>query len=108
MGYYFGITLKITSYKDVQESLQIYSQLYNKQLRMVILADLDLLDLHLQFVDKSTIDRIVLYSYEELGSWENLKKFSQYCQKHNLEWGIVKEDLYSDLDTPINYLTNVL
>ncbi|KAB7668928.1 hypothetical protein F9279_12040 [Bacillus sp. B1-b2] len=90
---YIGISFNMERYRDIEESLGVYSDILDKKLKMYLLADLNLLELHLQFIDKSSIDRVLLYDYKELGTWENFKQFSNVCKKYGVEWGIVKEDI---------------
>jgi len=89
---YICISFNMKRYKDIEESLAVYSDSTNKNRKMFLLADINLLDLYLQFIDRSTIDRVLLYDNQELGNWDNFKQFSNLCKKYDLKYSIILKD----------------
>ncbi|MEN2465640.1 hypothetical protein [Ornithinibacillus sp. JPR2-1] len=108
MGIYFGITFNGERYTDIEKSLQIHADFFHKKLQMYLLVNVDLLELHLKFIDPKVIDRVLMYDYEELGSWGEFKRFSNICKAYGLEYSIIKQDIHSDVDIPLGYLTNII
>ncbi|QJX64598.1 hypothetical protein HLK66_25060 [Niallia circulans] len=110
MGMYFGLTFNGERYQEITERLQQHARFFNKKLEMHLVADLNLLELYLKSMDLTIIDRVLLYDYEELGSWENFKRFSNLCRRYGLEYSIIKKsiDLHSDVDVPIGYITEII
>lgn len=108
MGYYFGLTFNVENYEDITESLQIHSEIVGKKMKMYLMASVEHLEFHLKFIDRTCIDRIVLYDYKELGNWETFKKFSNLCKKYNIHYSICRQDLHSDIDVPLDYLTDII
>lgn len=102
MGMYFGLTFNGEKYPEVKERLEEHARFFNKKLEMYLLVDLDILELYFKNIDLKTIDRVILYDYEELGSWEKFKKFSNLCREYDLEYSIIKKniDLHSDTEVP--------
>ncbi|KUP08427.1 hypothetical protein Q75_02890 [Bacillus coahuilensis p1.1.43] len=108
MGYYFGLTFNNDQFEDITESLQIHSQIVSKKMKMYLMASVDHLAFHLRFIDRTCIDRIIMYDFEEIGNWETLKEFSNVCKKYNINWSIIRQDIHSDVDVPLDYLTDVI
>lgn len=109
MGMYFGITFNGEKYPEIKKKLEEHAIFFNKKLEMNLLVDLNILELYFNSMDCSKVDRVILYDYEELGSWENFKKFSNLCIQYGLEYSIVKKsvDLHSDVDTSLPYLFSI-
>ncbi|TFB21444.1 hypothetical protein E3U55_09030 [Filobacillus milosensis] len=107
---YIGLTFKRERYSEITEMLQDHARLFDRKLEMYLMVDLNLLELHFKSMDLAVIDRVLLYDYEELGNWENFKRFSNLCKKFGLEFSIIKKtvDLHSDVDVPIGYLTEII
>ncbi|SES89380.1 hypothetical protein SAMN05421676_10243 [Salinibacillus kushneri] len=108
MGYYFGITFNKEHYVDIEERLKNHANFLNRELKMYLLVNIDLLELYIQFIDPKTVDRVLLYDYKELGNWEDFKRFSKICKKYGLEYSIIQQDIHSDVDLPIGYLTDII
>lgn len=110
MGFYFGITFNKERYSEIIERLKEHAGVFNKKLEMQLMVDLNLLELYFKAMDLTMVDRVLLYNYEELGSWENFKRFSTLCRKYGLEYSIVKksQDLHSDVEVPIDYLMDII
>lgn len=107
---YIGLTFKKERYPEITERLQKHAKLFNRKLEMYLMVDLNFLELHFKSMELAVIDRVLLYDYEELGSWKNFKRFSNLCRKYGLEYSIIKNtiDLHSDVDVPIGYLTEII
>jgi hypothetical protein len=110
VGIYFGITFNGENYPDIKERLEEHAIFFNKNLEMHLLVDLNILEIYFKSMDLKEIDRVILYDYEELGSWEKFKQFSNLCRKYRLDFSIIKkcQDLHSDVDVPITYLTGII
>gem|GEM_PF-4275050 len=110
MGMYFGLTFNKESYSEITLKLQEHANFFKRRLIMHLMVDLNILEMHFKSMDVKSIDRVLLYEYEELGSWENFKRFSNLCKKYGLEYSIIKKtvDLHSDVDVPIGYLTEII
>ncbi|WP_156289881.1 hypothetical protein [Oceanobacillus salinisoli] len=110
MGIYYGITFNVAKCQEITVKLQEHARFFNKKLEMHLVVDLSVLESYLKSMDLTIIDRILLYDYEELGSWDNFKRFSNLCKEYGLEYSIIKKtiDLHSDVDVPIGYLTDII
>ncbi|AIF45634.1 hypothetical protein [Virgibacillus sp. SK37] len=108
MGKYFGVTFNFEEYNYVKHMLTDHASAFNKRINIFLLLNIDMLEIYISQIDRTLFDRVLIYDHEELGSWENLKQFSLICNKYNLEWSILKQDLHSDVPLELDYLLEIV
>lgn len=105
---WLGITTKVTDANHPLTILKYYACGSGKKIDLVRLADIRLLDNLFECKDERQYNRILIYDIDELNSWRDLKELSDICDRYNKDYTIVKQDLHSDVEVPIGYLTSVL
>lgn len=105
---WLGITTNLTTPNHSLTILKFYACGGGKWIDLVQLPDIRLLGNLLEFKGGRQYDRILIYDISELDSWKDLRKLSDICDKYGKDFTIVKQDLHSDVEVPIGYLTSVL
>lgn len=88
--------------------LGIYSRVRGKQVDLTQIADVELLESLFEIRDVKQYDRVLFFSIRELHGWDELRYLVNTCNKYNIEWSFVREDIHSDVEVPVDYLTGVI
>jgi len=101
---WIGITLDIANPNYHLTVIRILGRGNYNEVDLVQLADIKLLDLLLEMRNEKQYDRVVFYDLQELDSWEDLKELADVCNRYNMQFSFLKQDLHSDKKLRFNKL----
>lgn len=105
---WLGITLNLNDYQSPLSFLDLYGHLHKKDIDLIRLADIDLLEGLNKLIGFENYERIVFFSIDEIGEWSNLCELTNVCDKFNLEYSFVNEGIHSDIEVRIGELIGVI
>ncbi|MHA6252766.1 hypothetical protein [Oceanobacillus sp. CAU 1775] len=91
-----GLTLDIANPDYKLSVLRILTRGNGKEIDLMQIADIRLLEQLLEMRSEQQYDRVVIYDLHELDSWEDLKELTNVCKQNDLEFSFLKQDLHSD------------
>lgn len=105
---WLGITTRASNPNYSLTILKIYAQEFSKNIELEQLTDIALLEELFELKGEENYNRILIYDIDELDSWNGLKEFVNTYDKYNKDFSTVKQDLHSDMEIPLGYLTGVI
>lgn len=105
---YLGVSTDFGEFPYLCESLKEYAEFDERHIDCYLLNNFGHFEDLIKVIDRTKYSRVVVYDLKELGGVENFKTFATLCFKYNWEYSIVKQDLNSDVDIPINYFFKVI
>jgi hypothetical protein len=105
---YLGISTDFGEFPYLCDGLKAYAEFDNRHIDCYLLPDFSLFEELIKIIDITKYSRVMVYDLTELGGIENFKKFADLCLVYNWEYSIVKQNLHSDIDIPINYFLSVI
>lgn len=91
-----GITLDIANPDYKLTVIRILTRGNLKEVDLMQLADIRLLERTLEMRSDQQYNRIIIYDLHELDSWEDLKELTDVCKRYNMSFSFLKQDLHSD------------
>ena len=99
-----GITLDIVNPDYYLTVIRILTREDSEKIDLVRLADIQLLENLLELRDEQQYDRIIFYDLQEFDSWEDLKELADVCERNDMQFSFLKQDLHSDKELKFNKL----
>ena len=103
-----GITLDIANPDYKLTVIRILTRGDGKEVDLIQLADIRLLEQVLEMKCDWVYDRVVIYDLHELNGWEDLKELADVCKQYVMEFTFLKQDLHSDEKIEIGELISVI
>lgn len=103
-----GVTFNFSNPHYSLLAMDLYGRINKMDIDLYHLADFDLLESFIHLNKHRKYTRVVIYDIDELETWDRVRELVNICSKYNLEFSIIKQDIHSDVEVPIGYLTNVI
>lgn len=103
-----GVTLDIANPDYKLTVIRILTRRNDKEVDLIQLADIRLLDQLLEMRNDQEYDRIIIYDLHELDSWEDLKELTDVSTRHKMSFSFLKHDLHSDEEIEFSKLIRAI
>lgn len=90
-----GVTLDIVNPDYYLTVIRLFTRHENKEIDLIPLADIRLLEDILQFREERNYDRVIFYDLDELNGMDDFEELAEVCKQFNMEFSFLKQDIHS-------------